>query len=64
MSWIPIFEFALLLLKGTHHNTTLNTDYVEHLVLSDYNLPYSEVNPTRCNNCVYSSQWLYSTCFG
>ena len=25
---------------------------------------YSEINPTRCNNCVYSSQWLYSTCFG
>ena len=24
----------------------------------------SEINPTRCNNCVYSSQWLYSTCFG
>ena len=23
----------------------------------------SEINPTRCNNCVYSSQWLYSTCF-
>ena len=23
-----------------------------------------EINPTRCNNCVYSSQWLYSTCFG
>ena len=22
----------------------------------------SEINPTRCNNCVYSSQWLYSTC--
>ena len=21
----------------------------------------SEINPTRCNNCVYSSQWLYST---
>jgi len=19
------------------------------------------INPTRCNNCVYSSQWLYST---
>jgi len=19
----------------------------------------SEINPTRCNNCVYSSQWLY-----
>ena len=25
---------------------------------------HSELNPTRCNNCVYSSQWLYSTCFG
>ena len=25
---------------------------------------YSEIIPTRCNNCVYSSQWLYSTCFG
>ena len=24
----------------------------------------SEINPTRCNNCVHSSQWLYSTCFG
>ena len=24
----------------------------------------SEINPTRCNNCVYSSQWLYSTCLG
>ena len=24
----------------------------------------SEIIPTRCNNCVYSSQWLYSTCFG
>ena len=24
----------------------------------------SEIIPTRCNNCIYSSQWLYSTCFG
>ena len=24
----------------------------------------SEINPTRRNNCVYTSQWLYSTCFG
>ena len=24
----------------------------------------SEINPTRCNNCVYSTPWLYSTCFG
>ena len=30
----------------------------------DGSVVYSEINPTRCNNCVYSSQWLYSTCFG
>ena len=24
----------------------------------------SEISPTRCNNCVFSPQWLYSTCFG
>jgi hypothetical protein len=23
-----------------------------------------ELSPTRCNNCVFYSQWLYSTCFG
>ena len=22
-----------------------------------------EISPTRCNNCVFYSQWLYSTCF-
>ena len=27
-------------------------------------ISHSEINPTRCNNCVYSSQWLYSTYFG
>ena len=24
----------------------------------------SEIIPTRCNNCVYSSQWLYSNVSG
>ena len=23
-----------------------------------------EMSPTRCNNCVFYSQWLYSACFG
>ena len=23
-----------------------------------------EISPTRCNNCVFYSQWLYSTCIG
>jgi len=23
-----------------------------------------EISPTRCNNCVFYPQWLYSTCFG
>ena len=34
------------------------------LYLFDRTSLYSEINPTRCNNCVYSSKWLYSTCFG
>ena len=25
---------------------------------------YGGESPTRCNNCVFYSQWLYSTCFG
>ena len=23
-----------------------------------------EISPTRCNNCVFYSQWFFSTCFG
>ena len=23
-----------------------------------------EISLTRCNNCVFYSQWLYATCFG
>jgi len=45
----------------------------EDLLISEFNLIfvvpcimlyYSEISPTRCNNCVFYSQWLYSTCFG
>jgi hypothetical protein len=49
-------KFNFMLLKGTHHNTTLNTDYVEHLVLSDYNLP--ESNDSSQNN--FSHIKMYS----
>ena len=45
---------------------------------NDFYVPYSgletmlhrekssagEISPTRCNNCVFYSQWLFSTCFG
>jgi hypothetical protein len=55
-SWIRKFAFNLKLLKGTHHNTTLNTDYVEHLVLSDYNLP--ESNDSSQNNFSKAKRYL------
>jgi len=30
-----------------------------------YIMLYSgEISPARRNNCVFYSQWLYSTCFG
>ena len=40
-----------------------NALHIPHEHLLTY-LRNSEIIPTRCNNCVYSSQWLYSTCFG
>ena len=40
-------------------NTVMNLIFVVPCIML-----ISEINPTRCNNCVYSSQWLYSTCFG
>ena len=48
-------------------NVTLVTTfiYLTHLIfVVPCIMLNSEINPTRCNNCVYSSQWLYSTCFG
>ena len=47
-------------------------NYFNIILLYTFNLIFvvpcimlnSEIIPTRCNNCVYSSQWLYSTCFG
>ena len=37
------------------------TTQIMPMIITETN---SEIIPTRCNNCVYSSQWLYSTCFG
>ena len=42
-----------------HVQTFMNLIFVVPCIMLN-----SEINPTRCNNCVYSSQWLYSTCFG
>ena len=35
-----------------------------HFPIETYFQYSGEINPTRCNNCVFYSQWLYSTCFG
>ena len=46
-----------------HANTHTRTHYIS--MTDELNIVvYSEINPTRCNTCVYCSQWLYSTCFG
>ena len=39
-------------LMDRHHKEQPRTLYI------------GEISPTRCNNCVFYSQWLYSTCFG
>ena len=33
-------------------------------ILPELSLRSGEISPTRCNNCVFYSEWLYSTCFG
>ena len=40
------------------------TSWNKYQITNKITIHNSEINPTRCNNCVYSSQWLYSTCFG
>ena len=49
----------------------ISTEDVQRLDHSRNDVSYSynnfvcgEISPTRCNNCVFYSQWLYSTCFG
>ena len=47
-----------------HWNVGHRVFAVEQVFLKTV-IPYSgEISPTRCNNCVFYSQWLYSTCFG
>ena len=48
-----------LLMRSFKTSTSKNLIFVVPCIMLN-----SEINPTRCNNCVYSSQWLYSTCFG
>jgi len=59
--------------SGHKHENNIDINHNCQLVGSGTNLSGSEygqlavhceINPTRCNNCFYSSQWLYSTCFG
>ena len=73
--WITLFFSAHVDVYCTYNNGSLNGSVPVSFVapehakkfqftqLKDFRLN-SEINPTRCNNCVYSSQWLYSTCFG
>ena len=43
----------------SHSNIKWNLIFVVPCIMLN-----SEIIPTRCNNCIYSSQWLYCTCFG
>jgi len=49
---------------GFRRNRSI-TDHIFSLIFVDPCIMLNgEIFPTRCNNCIYSSQWLYSTCFG
>ena len=58
-SYAPRFPSNLLPPSSEKNNFSRDLIFVVPCIMLN-----SEINPTRCNNCVYSSQWLYSTCFG
>ena len=55
----PVSEWLCVGISGWGRRQEAATTKVYAICFED-----SEIIPTRCNNCVYSSQWLYSTCFG
>ena len=61
------FEFTIRISQTTPKfigRVTLNYSQRNLIFVVPCIMLNSEINPTRCNNCVYYSQWLYSTCFG
>ena len=60
------YQITTLVNNYSWNMINLRARWCDHSVLWILLMPplNSEINPTRCNNCVYSSQWLYSTCFG
>ena len=53
------FDAVTVVRQQPHQNRPIHLIFVVPCIMLN-----SEIIPTRCNNCVYSSQWLYSTCFG
>ena len=41
------------------HHFWITHNYMNLIFVVPCIMLNSEINPTRCNNCVYSSQWLY-----
>ena len=66
VAWYHLLTFELLSFTACYKMLLVEINWSSSL--SNYfgtlNSPSSEIIPKRCNNCVYSSQWLYSTCFG
>ena len=63
LSWTIIIQcITNISVLFNHNNKALINNYLWKTARLYF--ASGEINPTRCNNCVYSSQWLYSTCFG
>ena len=60
LSFIFASKSYVFPLIWTSSNLRLNLIFVVPSIM----LYSGEISPTRCNNCVFYSQWLYSTCFG
>jgi len=61
-----VFCFVKYVLDISFMVHLVQTNHIMHLapIKQLINLYSGEISPTRYNNCVFYSQWLYSTCFG
>jgi len=67
--YLPVQLQNLRLNRGTDFNMHRLTTFKKFIwdlmfVVPCIMLYIGEISPTICKNCVFYSQWLYSTCFG
>jgi len=56
--------YTLVLIHTAALSCVFCTKCSKQRIQTEFQYHIGEISPTRCKNCVFYSQWLYSTCFG